>query len=109
MSNIEDRDEKTYLNGFEEQTELPYDWDSEEAQGTKEELKAETIHLKVGAVVLHSSELPYGAAAVLQGDRHLRSRAYTDTDEYYSTTFGQSGVYDTTNDADVGYVTTSGQ
>ena len=77
MSNIEDRDEKTYLNGFEEQTELPYDWDSEEAQGTKEEL--------------------------------MRSRAYTDTDEYYSTTFGQSGVYDTTNDADVGYVTTSGQ
>ncbi len=45
MSNIEDRDEKTYLNGFEEQTELPYDWDSEEAQGTKEELKAETIYM----------------------------------------------------------------
>ena len=41
MSNIEDRDEQTYLNGFEEQPELPYDWDSEEAQGTAEELKAE--------------------------------------------------------------------
>ena len=46
--------------------------------------------------------------SVEYADRHLRSRAYTDTDEYYSTTFGQSGVYDTTNDA-VGYVTTSGQ
>ena len=43
MSNIEDRDEQTYLNGFEEQTELPYDWDSEEAQGTAEELRAEAV------------------------------------------------------------------
>ena len=45
MSNIEDRDEQAYLNSFDEQPELPYDWDSEEAQGTKEELKAETIHM----------------------------------------------------------------
>ena len=43
MSNIEDRDEQTYLNGFDEQPELPYDWDSEEAQGTAEELKAEAF------------------------------------------------------------------
>ena len=41
MSSIEDRDEKTYQNGFEEHTELPFDWDSEEVQGTEEELKAE--------------------------------------------------------------------
>ena len=40
MSNIEDSDEQTYLNGFEDQLELPYDWDSEEAQGTAEELGA---------------------------------------------------------------------
>ena len=45
MSNIEDRDEQTYLNGFEEQTELPFDWDSEEAQGTAEELRVESYDL----------------------------------------------------------------
>ena len=43
MSNIEDRDEQAYLNSFEEQPELPYDWDSEEAQGTAEELRAEVV------------------------------------------------------------------
>ena len=46
MSNIEDRDEQTYLNGFEEQTELPFDWDSEEVQGTVAELKADPDRLR---------------------------------------------------------------
>ena len=45
MTSIEDRDEQTYLDGFEGQPELPLDWDSEEAQDTKEQLRSETVHI----------------------------------------------------------------
>ena len=72
MSNIEDRDEQTYLNGFEGQPELPYDWDSEEAQGTKEELKAETF--KELSNTLYAEELrveSYDISAYYPSVNHL--------------------------------------